>query len=290
MAQSTLTIRRQIKSIGNTRKVTKAMELVSAAKMRKAHLAVSATRPYASFAHDLLFHLAKRSEKRLHPLLEEQPHAKKICIVAIGSNRGLCGSFNQAVALMARERERLANEQGKQCEMVTVGRRVRETLARYGRTIVADFVKKDITTSSESILPLVHFLISEYEKGSYARVELVTTMCISSIRQLPQFQTLIPCSLLQPKGSAPRDFSQYLFEPSAERVLSFVIPRIIETQIYTALLESEASEHSMRMLAMHNASDAASDLLFSLQMNYNQVRQARITQEIAEITAPAHRI
>ncbi len=292
MAKGTLAIRRQIKSIRNTKKVTKAMEMVSASKMRKAIAAVSATRPYASGAWDLLRHLSSHTDKKLHPLLQERP-IKRVGIVVVSTNRGLCGGFNntlaqQVIKLIEKEKE----ESGAQVELITVGKRSRDILARYGYTIAADFLKKDITLSAWDILPLIHLIVEKYEKQEYDRVHLVYTDFISSVKQKAIVKQLLPFCLFENTNNQKEGagiikdaFAKFLFEPGENEVLDYVIPRLLESQVFQAILESEASEHSSRMMAMHNATEAASDFLSDLQLAYNQIRQAGITQEIAEISS-----
>ncbi|MBI2644945.1 ATP synthase F1 subunit gamma [Candidatus Uhrbacteria bacterium] len=292
MAQGTLAIRRQIKSIRNTKKVTKAMEMVSAAKMRKAIAAVQATRPYATGAWDLLRHLSPHADKKLHPLLQERP-VKRVGIVVVSTNRGLCGGFNTTLAHhVVRLVEKEKKNSDVSVELMTIGKRSRDTLARLGYTVAADFIKKDMTVSVWDILPLVHLIVEKYEKQEYDRVYLVYTDFISSVKQKALTKQLLPFGLFESDASqeegvdAVKDaFAEFLFEPGESEVLDYVIPRLLESQVFQAILESEASEHSSRMMAMHNATEAASDFLADLSLAYNQIRQAGITQEIAEISS-----
>lgn len=301
MAKGTLQIRRQIRSITSTKKMTKAMELVSAAKMRKAIAAVLATRPYATFARDVLRYLAERThDALLHPLLEARP-MRNAAVIVVSTNRGLCGSFNSALASTVRKEAVRAKEEGARgVECFSLGRRCRDILARSGMKIAADFPKKDITTSIVDVLPLAHTIIRQYTVGALDRVYIAYTDYISSVKQKPLCKQLLPLEIgsgsisleivpdpisLPSTEGRYKEFATMLFEPSETRVLSYVIPRLLEVQLYQAVLESEASEHSARMLAMHNASEAATDILSSLRLTYNQIRQAGITQEIAEISS-----
>lgn len=300
MPKGTLQIRRQIRSIGNTKKMTKAMELVSAAKMRKSIYTALATRPYATFAWDVLRYLALRTnDALLHPLLQSRS-VKNVGIVTVSTNRGLCGSFNASLAACVRNEMSAAKEHGAlSFEVFSMGKRCRDILARFGMTIRADFVKKDITTSIVDILPLAHMIIKRYTAGELDRVYLAYTDYISSVKQKPVCRQLLPL-VMRPdtifeeiasdhisarSKDRQKELAGVLFEPSETRVLSYVIPRILEVQLFQAVLESEASEHSARMLAMHNASHAATDMLSDLRLTYNQIRQAGITQEIAEISS-----
>jgi len=289
MPSSTISIRRQIRSITNTRKVTKAMELVSASKMRKAVAAVLATRPYAKAAMEVLGRIGKKTSGEIsHPLLEVRP-VKKIAILAIGSNRGLCGGFNSLLG-SAIVRKIPRNTQG--VKVITLGRRIRDIVARMGYTMEADFVKQDITKKVDDVVPAVKMLIDGYTTGEYDQVLLAYTDFFSVIKQVSTVVQLLPFELSKHADSEEgiqdlkkSESSEYLFEPDPETVLAQLLPRLIEAQVFQAVLESEASEHSARMMAMKNATSAAKDLLDDLRLSYNQVRQAGITQEIAEISA-----
>ncbi len=298
MPASTLTIRRQIRSIRNTKKITKAMELVSAAKMRRAVASALSTRSYAQTAWDLLQHLARKADRKMHPLLAKRESIKRSAVIVISSNRGLCGSFNNQLALktLGVIRKHKANG-GEQSDVITFGKKARDIIARQGNTIAADFPKNDITTSVVDVSGMVHLIIDGYTKGTFDHVSLVYSTFVSSVKQSIGVKQLLPLEYERNVGTgitnapgekgenAAADYSLYLFEPSERKVLRFIIPRLLETQIFQAVLESEASEHSARMMAMHNATTSASDMLDGLQLTYNQVRQAAITQEIAELSA-----
>ncbi|MDP2630808.1 MAG: ATP synthase F1 subunit gamma [Candidatus Uhrbacteria bacterium] len=293
MAKGTLQIKRQIRSIGNTKKMTKAMELVSAAKMRKAIAAALATRPYALQAGSVLKYLSTQNRgEQLHPLLMVRP-VKRVGIIVVSTNKGLCGGFNAALATLVRNKIDEEKKHGGQCDVLTIGKRARDILARFGASLTADFPKKDMTTSIADVLPLIHTAVKQYLDGTLDRVLLVYTDYVSSVRQKPVCETLLPFSFdeedeksaTQSNTERMKELSQCLFEPTPEIVLDYVIPRLLETKIFQAVLESEASEHSARMLAMHNASQAATDILLDLRLTYNQIRQAGITQEIAEISS-----
>lgn len=271
--------------------MTKAMELVSAAKMRKAIAAVLATRPYATFARDVLRYLASRTaDASLHPLLEVRP-VKKAGFIVVSTNRGLCGSFNATLALTVRQKMARVKEEGaSSTEVLSMGKRARDILARTGTNIAADFLKKDITTQVADILPLAHMVMKRYAEKELDRVYLAYTDYISSVKQKPVCVQLLPLELgsgidVPSADGRQKELAGMLFEPSETQVLSYVIPRLLEVQLFQAVLESEASEHSSRMLAMHNASEAATDILSDLRLAYNQIRQAGITQEIAEISS-----
>jgi F-type H+-transporting ATPase subunit gamma len=297
MALLTRKIKRQIQSIKNTQKITKAMELVSASKMRKAVNAVLASRPYAGLAWEMVTTLAATTNRELHALLIQRDPVKKIGVVLISANRGLCGVFNQQVArealkFVATERER---DHVESIEFITLGRKGALITAKAGQTIGADFEKPDVVTDISEIASISKLIIQRYLDGSFDKVVVVYTDFVNSLKQRPEVRQLLPIvpdvasglgNVEQKKESvATADMSQeYLFEPSADYVLDHFMPRLIEVQIYQAILESNASEHSARMVAMKNASESASDLISELTLSFNKARQAGITQEISEIS------
>ncbi len=299
MAVSPKIIKRRIRSVGNTKKITKAMELVSAAKMRKAVARTLASRAYAGTAWELVQRLTMRVDYQ-HPLLgnklgvddseELQQKQGKITVIVISSNRGLCGSFNARIATEALKM--------KDVEYITMGRKSRDIIRRTGAAIVADFEKKDVTTSITDISPLTRLVMDGFLDGTYSRVYVVYTDFVSSLVQKSRVKQLLPFIAEEdknlgqirygevelPKGSSTSNTSfEYLIEPAPDVVLNDLLPRLVELQLYQSVLESEASEHSARMLAMRNATDAAGDMMQELTLMYNQARQAGITREIAEI-------
>jgi len=293
MPKGTIDIRRRIKSVISTKKVTKAMELVSAAKMRKAIAAVLATRPYAKYAWEMVVNVSSKTEKKLHPLLVERP-VKKVGVILISSNRGLCGGFNNAVA--QRAVEAIKQENNAEAEIISFGKKGRDIIMRQGKKIIADFTKQDITHSAQDVAGVSRLIIDEYNKGSFDKVYLVYTDFISTIKQAVRAKQILPFTgeidfELGSTSPADKVLTEnklnyvYTFEPDVEMVLDFLLPRLLEVQIFQAVLESEASEHSVRMMTMRNASDAATDMIFDLSLTYNQARQSSITQEIAEISA-----
>jgi F-type H+-transporting ATPase subunit gamma len=288
-------IRRRIKSIGNTKKITKAMEMVAASKMRKAINNVLAARSYANLAWQLVLNLAKRTESKFHPLLERRP-IQKIGIVLVSSNRGLCGGFNGQIAMKVIKEIKKYEGQNVTIEVITLGKRGRDIIRRYNLAIIADFIKQDLTTSVKEVSAISHLIIDDFINKRCDKVFIAFTDFISSIFQKPRFQQLLPLEAevdeslgvigKQTKIEKPtNEFYEYLFEPDPDVVLSSLLPRLIEMQIYQAVLESDASEHSARMMAMRNAAEAANDMITDLTLIFNQARQAGITKEIAEISS-----
>ena len=289
MSIATRDIKRRLKGIGGTRKLTKAMELVAASKMRRASVAVVASRPFSSTARHIMSRLvaAATAEGQIvrHPLLEVRP-VKRVVVVVYSANRGLCGSFNSQLSTAIQRQAQLWQEQGINVNYITFGKRVRESLVRRGAILAADFSRPDIIKDSVEVMPLTRLVIQSFTSSDYDQVWLAFTDYVSALKQEPQVIPLLPfdASLWNvPAG----DVFDYKFEPSAQEVLDAVLPRLVEVQLWQAALESLASEHASRMLAMRNASDAAGDLLDELTNIFNRARQASITAEIAEISGGA---
>lgn len=306
-------IQRRIKSIKNTGKITRAMEMVSAAKMRRATESVLQIRPYARSAWNVLTNLARSFDKHESKLLEVR-EVKKVLVIAVTSNRGLCGSFNSQI--MRRIREELENPQslkinriGKEkirpkkldenltVDFVTIGRKGESLVSKLDKKIIASFPDLTQSPKVEAVRPLSNLVIEEYVRANYDKVVIAYTDYVSVIKQEPKIRQILPISkidlekqivemnnLAEEYGLDEPKF-EYKVEPNPSQVLEYIFPRLIEMQIYHSILESNASKESARMMAMRNATDAAKEMRESLTLAYNRVRQAKITQEIAEISA-----
>lgn len=300
MALSTRDIKRRITSVANTKKITKAMELVAASKMRKAVERVLYSRAYSDLAWSTVLQLVRKVDQHDHPLLTERP-VKKVAVMVIGSNRGLCGGFNMQV--MSKIKDLIKKEgwdkPGIEVDVITSGRQVLRGLTSMKFNVAADYKKDDITDEVADILPIARHLTVAFTNQEYDEVAVAYTHFHSSLRQEARIRHLLPLvkpsrvlatlskNLDEKSQELAVNFSEYLFEPSTDAVLESLLPRLIEVQIYQMFLESEASEHSARMMAMRNASDAAEEMISDLTLAFNQVRQAGITAEIAEIAAGA---
>lgn len=297
-------LKRRIKSIQSTRKITRAMQMVSAAKMRKAQNAVLATRSYSQLAGELIANIAKDETMNRAldlPLLKSHPNAQKVGIIVLSSNRGLVGSLNSNLLPKVRElfptQTAAEADGGIIAKVTTYGKKARTIVQRLKATVIADFEKKDKTLSAEDVYPLVKHVVDMYMTGGYRKIVVVYNHFVSTLSQKPTIRQLLPFSdkILHPhqaESPAEREQSdkldiesEYLFEPAPKQVLEHLLPRIIESQIYQSILESEASEYSARMVMMKNATEAAGDLISDLTLMYNQLRQNKITTELAEITA-----
>ncbi len=380
-------IQRRIKSIRATRKITKAMELVAVAKMRKSQAAVLSCRPYVQTAWEVVKNVTGKVDPRINPLLEgyssdvgknskqlqntkvldsaplRSDNSKgKALIILIASDKGLCGSLNAQVCGKALEfikkhephnspfsyvrlRRTSADRQPSltlregdeknpplkvrgdrgvmnlRYEFITIGKKARAWARRLGLSVIADFMNMDSIVRAVEIRSIAKIILDDFTGGTYESVYMVYTHCISTLKQVPRVKKVLPVEagmdtelgslgsadnsvILEPRRSGgaigspgkrrdsiasalpplQNDASyEFLFEPSPELVLNAILPKLVTLQIYQAILESNASEHSARMVAMKNATDAAGDMLIDLSLAFNQARQASITQEIAEI-------
>jgi F-type H+-transporting ATPase subunit gamma len=282
-------IRRRIKSVKNTAQITRAMQLVAAAKMKKAQDQALAGRDYADLLNQVLVNLKENSTggEESHELLQRR-EGKELVLV-ISTDKGLCGGLNTNLG------KKIRAEVSKDAEFVTVGRKLRQQLSKAGRELVADFEVKDPVPFAEA-RPIAKFLTKAFLEGGYSKVSVAFSNYISTLRQEPTIVQLLPIStdslgekLSYEENVAPTDHGaalskDYLFEPSGKAVLDSLLPLYINFQVYQMLVESRASEHSARMVAMKGATDNAKKFIKELTLEYNKLRQAAITAELLEIT------
>ncbi len=299
MAVSPRVIKRRIKSVGNTRKITKAMELVSASKMRKAVQLAMSSRDYSKTVTALIEDVRGFIDPSTHPLLAGRTEAKSTLVIVAASDRGLCGSFNSQILKKTIE---FLSHRSEKLRVITVGRRAEQSVRRAGVEIEAAFEAISNAPTFERTTPIGKLVYSEFLSGRADRVFLAYTDFKNAVTQVPtinQLLPIIPEDELKKGTEAKEEFNAededrermeaeeagILFEPDPVTVLNTLLPRLIDMRIYQALLESAASEHSARMLAMKNATENASEMLDDLTLTYNQARQANITREISEISA-----
>ncbi|MDQ6861691.1 MAG: ATP synthase F1 subunit gamma [Verrucomicrobiota bacterium] len=281
---STQDIRRRIKSIRNIGQLTKAMQMVAASKMRKAQQHALAGRPYATLMNRVLVSLQKRTDPKLHPLLQVR-EVKRELVIVISSDKGLAGALNTNLLREA------ANFDAAKTDYVVVGRKARTFLARTRREIVADFELRDAPTFPET-KPIAQFATERFLSGEVDRVSVLYTHFLNTINQKPVVQTIFPISDFDVMGaegqptnetSATDPMGGYLFEPTPEAVLDVILPYYVQYEVFQMILDARASEHSARMVAMKNATDNAKQLIKDLTLEYNKMRQASITTELLEI-------
>jgi F-type H+-transporting ATPase subunit gamma len=273
-------LRRRIKSVSSTRQITKAMEMVSAAKMRKASETTLGHRPYALKLEELAQRAIGMIEEYDHPLLT-QKKGLPVLLVIIASDRGLAGAFNSNVVRKAIEFITERERAGTKVRCITMGEKARTSLVRAGISVLRNYPLPSTTPLESDIHALLQFAVHEFEKGTYGEVRLMHNRFTSMLAQEAVEELLLP--LQKPTGSTSPNAP--LFEPSPSQVLDRLLPFLAEIKLYQSLLESIASEHSARRLAMKSASDNAKTVTEKLTLTYNRLRQGAITQEIAEITS-----
>jgi F-type H+-transporting ATPase subunit gamma len=286
---STRDIRRRIKSVKNTRQITKAMELVAASKMKKAQASALAGRPYAELMAQMLAALATRVEELQHPFLAKR-EVRTRGIILITSDKGLCGPLNTNVF-------KLVTDIKTPAKYAVIGRKGAQFIARTKRDLLADFPANDRTTFAD-IKVVAEFMVKQFMEGAVDTVEVIWPKFRNTLVQAPTLMPLLPLTSLQDvladlrsdagitaPATTNTSETQMLFEPDASNVLEALLPLYINREIYQHALDAKASEHSARMVAMKTAKDNATKLLGDLTLEYNKARQAGITQEILEIAA-----
>ncbi len=271
-------VRRRIRTVQNAAKITRAMEMIAASKMRRAQQLVLSGRPYAERIQDLLAHLAAQpqQEEALHPLLQRR-EVKNIEIVHITPDRGLCGglvsNINRRTLQYILERQVPAN-------LITIGRKGRDFMVRYGRSVRAVFTDLGDRPSLIDVTPISHLVMKDYEEGLIDQVFLAYAQFGTTTMQRPIVQQLLP---VEPAELRPEEAVGYIYEPEPRPVLEALLPRFVEMQVYHAVLESIASEQSARMVAMRNATENANEMIQNLTLEMNKVRQDTITRELLDI-------
>jgi F-type H+-transporting ATPase subunit gamma len=285
LGNQTREIRRRIKSVKNIAQVTKAMEAVSAAKMRKAQNQVKATRPYAEQAREVLTYISRLPsvDSSLSPLLRERNPVKRIGILLITADRGLAGGLN---ANVIRDTHRFMQMQRKtrnvEVEVITIGKKGRDWILRYDPVLRSEFTGFPDNPTAATVGPVTRLLVNDFNSGHFDEVYIAYTHFENTMRQTPRIEQLLPVP--KPSEDATTHMApEYIFEPSPEAVLNQVLYGFVEVQILQAVFESIASEHSARMVAMRSATDAAGELIDSLTLTYNKARQAGITSELMDI-------
>ena len=275
-------IRNRIRSIQSTAKITKAMEMISTSKMRRAQERGLAGRPYSEKIHEVLAALAAlpQAGDSLHPLLQRRP-MNRIAIVHIAPDRGLCGGLN---ANINRKTAGFILEQGVPVTIVAIGRKGVDFMRRHGRDIRAEFTQLGDRPSLLDSMPISRIIIDDYTNGIIDLVYLAYTQFVSTMVQRPVLQQILP---IEPATIPRAQNVDYIYEPGPDIVLGELLPRFVEMQVYHAILESIASEQSARMVAMRNATDNANELIEELTLMYNKARQESITKELLEITGGA---
>ena len=283
-------MRLRIKSVKNISQVTRALEAVSAAKVRKSVQAVTATRAYATKAWQVLTHVAAQpGHQSLHPLLTERVKPKSALAIVVTSDRGLAGAYNTNVIRFIAQ---YFDQYRLPVKYIAVGRKGSDLLMRRGRDLLADFSNLPAAPSFADVSAIGRLAVDEFEKGEADEVFLVYTKFISTARQVTTLKRLLPLQIdggervmeLE-KRTGPA--AAYEYEPDMREILDEIIPRFTALQVYQAILESQASEHAARMVAMHNATENARELASAYELQYNKMRQQSITNDILDIVGGA---
>jgi F-type H+-transporting ATPase subunit gamma len=282
---STRQLKSRVKSVKGTRQITKAMQLVAASKMRRAQDVANQVQLYSDAARELLTHLRSQPESQNHHLYVDRP-AKNRLIILITSDKGLAGAYNANVLKRYTERLKIDQSKGVHTKTICIGRKASQFVSRIkGADVVGVYEQFPEKPTDNDLQPIVNTLISLYTSGEIDGAEVIFTEYKNSITQLAATTELLPAGFQEVEVS--ESVAQSSFEPSAEEVLEATTQRLITVQLYQAYLDSAASEQSMRMMAMKNATDNAGDLIDDLTLEMNKVRQASITQELAEISGGA---
>ena len=278
-------IRTKIRSIQNTQKITKAMEMVAASKMRKAQDRMAATRPYATKMRSVIGHLAAGNVEYVHPYLLEREEVKRVGFIVVSTDRGLCGglninNFKGAVAEMKHW-----SEQGAEIDVCTIGKKAQSFFRRLCSNIVAE--RSDIGDAPKlnDLIGTIKVMLDAYDEGRIDRLYIAENEFVNTMTQQPKVSQLIPT--VPDTDDRLKHHWDYIYEPDSKEVIDELMKRYIESLIYQAVVENGACEMAARMVAMKSATDNAGDIINDLQLVYNKARQAAITQEISEIVGGA---
>jgi F-type H+-transporting ATPase subunit gamma len=286
---STRDIRRRIRSVKNTAQITKAMQMVAAAKMRKAQQAALSGRPYAGLMNQVLGQVTRDTSDFSHPLLEKRDRARR-CVILVSTDKGLCGSLNSSLFREALKCDKDATI------FITAGRKAAQFVARTKRKLVAEFTYKDTPSFGEA-RAISKFAQDLFLKGEVDTVDILFTQFVSTLVQKPEVFPILPVREITGVAAGMQSHAareplaggatEFLFEPSAEHVLGALLPHYLNFKVYQILMEAKASEQSSRMVAMKSATDNANQLIKDLTLEYNKLRQANITKELLEISSAA---
>jgi len=281
-------IRSKIKSVENTKKITKAMEMVAASKMRKAQDRMRAARPYSDKIRNIASNLSQANPEYTHPFMVKQDNSKNVGFIVVTTDKGLCGGMNTNSLRLLTAKLRELEGQGNKVQAVAIGNKGLGFLNRIGAKVVAHAVQLGDTPHLDKLIGPVKVLLDAYQEGRLDAVYLVYTKFINTMKQEPMLQQLLPLSSdrleADKEGSHAWD---YIYEPDVQSVIDELLVRYVEALIYQAVAENMASEQSARMVAMKSASDNAATLIDELTLIYNKNRQAAITKELSEIVGGA---
>ena len=280
-------IRGKIKSVENTKKITKAMEMVAASKMRKAQERMRAARPYSDTIRNIAAHLAEANPEYVHPFLVTQDSAKRVGFIVVTTDKGLCGGLNTNILRITTNRLREVEAAGNGIDVVAIGNKGFGYMNRISANIVSHVVQLGDTPHLDRLIGPVKILLDAYQEGKLDAIYLCYTKFINTMKQEPVIEQLLPLSADRMKSDTLSHSWEYVYEPEAKPVIDELLVRYVEALIYQSVAENIASEQSARMVAMKSASDNAGTVISDLKLVYNKTRQAAITKELSEIVAGA---
>ncbi|MFO7954457.1 F0F1 ATP synthase subunit gamma [Thioalkalivibrio sp.] len=277
-------IRTQIKSIQNTQKITKAMEMVAASKMRKAQDRMEESRPYAQKIHDVIGHVAMANAEYRHPFMVER-EVKRVALIIVSTDRGLCGGLNTNLFKKAVGEMRRYRDEGVEVDLCVIGNKALQFFKRLGGNIVAEAKDLGDRPHINDLIGSVKVVLDNFRDGTIDRVVLLENTFVNTMTQQPQATQLLPTA--PSRDESLKHHWDYIYEPDTHPVMDTLLERYVESLIYQAVVENVACEMAARMVAMKSASDNAGTMITDLQLVYNKARQASITQEISEIVSGA---
>jgi F-type H+-transporting ATPase subunit gamma len=280
-------IRGKIKSVENTKKITKAMEMVAASKMRKAQERMLAARPYSEKVRNIAAHLGEANPEYVHPFMQLHTDAKKAGVIVVTTDKGLCGGMNTNVLRVVTNKLRELQDAGVSAETVAVGSKGLAFLNRIGAKVVSQATALGDQPHLEKLIGPVKVLLDQYAEGKLNAVYLSYTKFINTMKQESVVEQLLPLSNEQMQAEKTGASWEYIYEPDAQSVIDDLLVRYVESLVYQAVAENMASEQSARMVAMKAATDNAGNVISELKLVYNKTRQAAITTELSEIVAGA---
>ena len=280
-------IRGKIKSVENTKKITKAMEMVAASKMRKAQERMLAARPYSEKVRNIAAHLGEAHPEYQHPFMQVHADAKKAGIIVVTTDKGLCGGMNTNVLRVVTTKLRELQDAGTSAEAVAIGSKGLAFLSRIGAKVVSQATALGDQPHLDKLIGPVKVLLDQYAEGKLSAVYLSYTKFINTMKQESVVEQLLPLSNEQMQAHKTGTAWEYIYEPDAQTVIDDLLVRYVESLVYQAVAENMASEQSARMVAMKAATDNAGNVISELKLVYNKTRQAAITTELSEIVAGA---
>lgn len=282
MAGGSKEIRAKISSVTNTKKITKAMEMVAGSKMRKAQARMEATKPYVEKVKRVISHVAKAHPEYKHPYTQESDSVKKVALLVISSDRGLCGGLNSNLFRKILPVLKEWEEAGVEVELALVGNKAQAFFRSYGGNVVAAVSDLGDSPHIEDLVGTVKVVLDKFDDGDIDEVYLASNVFVNAMTQDPTVSKLVP---LESKDSTEASHWDYLYEPDAKTALDLLMRRYIESSVFGSMVENISCEQSARMIAMKNATDNAGEMIDDLKLAYNKARQAAITAELSEIVS-----